>query len=65
MKSNMTEDIKRLKGGSIDYGYYAATAHIARGEEIKSFLARALRLPLQTGPIIPVIGMIIVLPFFI
>ena len=65
MKSNMAQDIKRLKGGSIDYGYYATTGHMARHEEIKSFLGRVVRLAPEAGPIIPVIGMIIVLPFLI
>jgi len=65
MKSNMAQDIKRLRGGSIDYGYYATTARIARHEEIKSFLARVVRLIPEEGPIVPVIGMIVVLPFVI
>lgn len=65
MKTNTAREIKRLRDGSIDYGYYAGIAHIARHEEIKASLGKAIGLAVRHGSVVSIVGMVLLVPFVI
>ena len=65
MNANTAENIKRLQDNSIDYDYYATAGRAARHDVIKSCLANALQLATHSAPLLPLFGLIVIVPFMI
>jgi hypothetical protein len=59
----ISDDIKRLKGGSIDYNYYSSIGRHARNMEIKAISDTILNLSMRSMKILPVVTVLIILNF--
>lgn len=65
MNANTAKNIKRLQDSSIDYDYYATAGRAARHDEIKSCLANALQLAAHSRSLLPLFGLIVIVPFML
>jgi len=59
----ISDDIKRLKDGSIDYDYYSSIGRHARNMEIKAISGTIWNLSMRSMKILPVITVLIILNF--
>jgi hypothetical protein len=59
----ISDDIKRLKDGSIDYNYYSSIGRHARNMEIKAISDTILNLSMRSMKILPVVTVLIILNF--
>jgi hypothetical protein len=58
-----SDDIKRLKGGSIDYNYYSSIGRDARNNEIKATSRTILGLCMKSTKMFPIVAVTIILSF--
>lgn len=63
VNTRIADDIKRLQGGSIDYGHYQALGQRARSRELKAITGRIRDFIPATARILPVASVIILLGF--
>ena len=60
---HVSDDIKRLKNGTIDYNYYSSIGRHMRNREIKAISGMIFGFSMRSMKILPIVTVLIILDF--